>query len=182
LPCNIDHIDEIKRKLRSLKKLEIKIRFGGSFHAANFLNASSGKSQNKLSWKHEYNYSRKPEYNPPRKPENIALIWDEFFQIDGNSCHKAKYALEEIAAMSKEEYKNIVEEFFFAVYYKYYTENGITGSNLYNPEILSWMGLPPDSGSEEIKKKFRELAKKYHPDTGGDESKFIELMENYQKL
>ncbi|NLY19648.1 MAG: hypothetical protein GX045_12145 [Clostridiaceae bacterium] len=34
----------------------------------------------------------------------------------------------------------------------------------------------------EIKKKFRELAKKYYPDTIGDSSKFIELMENYKKL
>lgn len=84
--------------------------------------------------------------------------------------------------MSKEDYRNIVDEFFFGVYYKYYTENGITGAHLYNPEILNWMGLPPDAGSEDIKKKFRELAKKYHPDTGGDGNRFIELMENYQKL
>lgn len=102
--------------------------------------------------------------------------------MDNDGRGKAKYTLEDVATMSKEEYRNIVDEFFFGVYYKYYTENGMTGSYLYNPEILSWMGLPLDSGSEEIKKKFRELAKKYHPDTGGDESRFIELMENYQKL
>lgn len=84
--------------------------------------------------------------------------------------------------MNKEDFRKIVDEFFFGVYYKYYMENGITGSHLYNPEILNWMGLPPGAGSEEIKKKFRELAKKYHPDAGGDESLFVELMENYQKL
>jgi hypothetical protein len=158
MSCNSDHIDEIKRKLRSLKKLEIKIRFGGSFNAVNFKGISSGK------------------------PENAALIWDDFFYKDGGSHRKAKYSLEDVASLNKEDYRNIVDEFFFRVYYKYYTENGITGSYLYNPEILSWMGLPPDAGSEEIKKKFRELAKKYHPDTGGDESRFIELMENYHKL
>lgn len=153
-----NHIDEIKRKLRSLKKLEIKIRFGGSFHAVNFKGDSSGK------------------------PAKAALIWDDFFHIDGGNRGKAKYSLEDVALLNKAEYRNIIDEFFFRVYYKYYTENGMTGSHLYNPEILKWMGLPPDAGSEEIKKKFRELAKKYHPDTGGDEKQFIELMENYQKL
>lgn len=44
------------------------------------------------------------------------------------------------------------------------------------------MGLPFDADVTAIKKKFRELAKKYHPDTGGDSTKFIELMENYKKL
>ena len=54
----------------------------------------------------------------------------------------------------------------------------MTDSHLYNPELLNWTGLPPNAGSAEIKKKFRELAKKNHPDAGGDESRFIELMEN----
>lgn len=173
MPCKSDHMDDIKRKLRSLKKLEIKIRFGGAFHAVNF-DVPSGK--------HRPESSGKNGFYPSRKPDKVLLVWDDLFCLDGGSSRKAKYSLEEIASMDKEEYKNAVDEFFFRVYYKYYTENGITGSNLYNPDILSWMGLPPDAGSEEIKKKFRELAKKYHPDTGGDESKFIELMDKYQKL
>lgn len=53
---------------------------------------------------------------------------------------------------------------------------------LYNPDILARLGLPIDADSKAIKKKFRELAKKYHPDTGGDSSKFIEFMEDYKKL
>ena len=44
------------------------------------------------------------------------------------------------------------------------------------------MGLAPDASATDIKRRFRELAKKYHPDSGGDQSKFIELMENYHKL
>lgn len=116
------------------------------------------------------------------KHEKIALVWNELFHVDGDGRRKAKYSLEDIASMSKEDYRNIVDEFFFGVYYKYYTENGIIGSHLYNPEILKWMGLPFGAGPEEIKKKFRELAKKYHPDVGGDGSQFVELMENYKKL
>ncbi|KAB3531398.1 DnaJ domain-containing protein [Alkaliphilus serpentinus] len=35
---------------------------------------------------------------------------------------------------------------------------------------------------EEIKKKFRLLAKKYHPDHGGDPEKMIEILDIYDKL
>lgn len=154
MPWSSDYIDEIKRKLRSLKKLEIKIRFGSTF------------------------YTEKPA----KKLLKVSLVWDEFFDINDITGKKARYSLADIAAKSREDFKNIVNEFFFSVYYKYYMENGLTNINLYDPEILKWMELPQDAGLEEIKKRFRELAKKYHPDMGGDSSRFIELMENYKKL
>jgi DnaJ-class molecular chaperone len=47
---------------------------------------------------------------------------------------------------------------------------------------LAQLGLPYDADKNTIKKRFRELAKKYHPDTGGDSMKFIQLMESYRKL
>jgi len=180
-----EYIDEIKRKLRSLKKLEIKIRFGYSFFGE----------------------------NSAKIPPKANLVWNEFFDIRNTSCYrryensgykkcknthgkqssnndkankeghlKARYSLGDIASKSKEEFREIVNEFFYNVYYKYYIENGIISSSLYDPEILKWMGLPPDAGAEDIKKRFRELAKKYHPDTGGDSKMFIELIENYKKL
>lgn len=76
----------------------------------------------------------------------------------------------------------VVSEFFYHVYYRFYKENGIVNVYLYDPDILAQMGLPIEADSNEIKRKFRELAKKYHPDTGGDSAKFIELIENYKKL
>lgn len=164
-----EHLREIKRKLRDLKKLELKIRFGDTFHAANIKGVSL------------------------ERPPGIPLIWDGFFEVNdkpvrgeaalsGAGKGKARYSLGEIAAMSREEYRNVIDEFFFNVYYKYYTENGITGARLYDPEILGRMGLPADAGAEDVKRRFRELAKKYHPDVGGNETVFIELMENYRKL
>lgn len=45
------------------------------------------------------------------------------------------------------------------------------------------LGIPPDASDEEIKKAFRELAKKYHPDRpGGDPEKFKEILEAYRVL
>ncbi len=151
-------IDETKRKLRKLKKLEIKIRFGSSNNAVN-LNADSIMHSGRFK-----------------------LVWDDFFSLGGREQAAVKYRLEEVAAMNRNEYKNLLDEFFFNVYYRYYNENGIMAAQLYDPELLGWMGLAPDASATDIKRRFRELAKKYHPDSGGDQSKFIELMENYHKL
>ena len=44
------------------------------------------------------------------------------------------------------------------------------------------LGVPEDASEEEIKKAYRRLALKYHPDRGGDEEKFKEINEAYQVL
>lgn len=53
-------------------------------------------------------------------------------------------------------------------------------------DYYSVLGVKKDAGAAEIKKAFRGLAKKYHPDaTGGDkaaEKKFIEINEAYDTL
>ena len=149
--------DEVKRKTRKLKKLEIKIRFGHIGFADN-----------------------KQELF--RRLSHTSLVWDEFFDLHEVCKKEVKYSIGRLAAMDKDEFKNVVSEFFFNVYYRYYKENGIVNIHLYDPDILAQMGLPFDADGNAIKKRFRELAKQYHPDTGGDSTKFIELMENYKKL
>jgi molecular chaperone DnaJ len=44
------------------------------------------------------------------------------------------------------------------------------------------LGLNKGATEEEVKKAFRRLAHKYHPDKGGDEKKFKEINEAYQIL
>ena len=44
------------------------------------------------------------------------------------------------------------------------------------------LGVPRNATKEEIKKAYRALAHKYHPDKGGDEARFKEINEAYQIL
>jgi hypothetical protein len=139
-------LDDLKRRVRKLKRIEVKIRFQGEM-----------------------------------KP-NVILAWDSLFDLHDVPYGKAKYSLSALSAMNREEYKHVVDEFFALVYYKYYRENGIAFLKAYDPGTLSLLDLPFDADEQDVKRRFRELAKEYHPDMGGDASKFIELMKVYEKL
>ena len=51
-----------------------------------------------------------------------------------------------------------------------------------NKDYYKILGLSENASEEEIKKAYRELAFRYHPDKGGDEAKFKEINEAYQVL
>ena len=44
------------------------------------------------------------------------------------------------------------------------------------------LGIPKSATEDEIKKAYRKLAHKHHPDKGGEEKKFKEINEAYQIL
>jgi hypothetical protein len=138
--------EEIKQKLRQLKRLEEKLRFGGEAQPA------------------------------------VRLVWSRFFDTRAIPVGSPRYPLDQLSSMSKEAYKAVVDEYLAYVYYELYKESDAQLRGSYDPGILRKLGLPPDAGVQDIKRKFRELAKRYHPDTGGDAAKFIELMETYRQL
>lgn len=50
------------------------------------------------------------------------------------------------------------------------------------PDYYKILGVPRSASQDEIKKAFRKLARKHHPDAGGDETKFKEINEAYEVL
>jgi len=51
-----------------------------------------------------------------------------------------------------------------------------------SPDYYQTLGVPRTASADEIKKAFRKLARKHHPDAGGDEAKFKEVNEAYEVL
>lgn len=49
-------------------------------------------------------------------------------------------------------------------------------------QALAVLGLPPDATNQQIKRRYRELAKKYHPDRGGDQREMQRIIAAYQLL
>jgi len=140
-------VDQIKHKLRQLKKLELSIRFPGRSLDA-----------------------------PPK------LVWDVFFSTRNYHDLNVKYPLWRLVQMSHQELKAVFDEYFYRVYFQRYGDLGLSEADVYDPQLLTLLGLPSYAGLEEIKQRFRELAKRYHPDLGGDSEKFIELMSVYERL
>ena len=159
-----DHMnsDDIKRKIRRLKKLEIKLRYP-NVNNHNMI-------QSNLDTHNNINTTL------------IRLVWDEFFNSKEDCSKNVKYPIKKLILMNREEIRNVISEYFYHVYYRIYKESGQLDFSFYDSEILSQLGLPAYADLSEVKKKFRELAKLYHPDTGGDSEKFVELMETYKKL
>ena len=147
--------DEIKRKLRQLKKLEVKVKT---------------TEQGCCNRKYHLNEN-----------EHKQLIWNKFFDLKDSSTKKVKYTLEILSGMSKDEFKEAINEYLFYVYSYYSGENNLN-VHFIDEEILTHLGLPMYADATEIKRKFRELAKEYHPDNGGDNKKFIELIEMYKNF
>jgi DnaJ-domain-containing protein 1 len=113
---------------------------------------------------------------------SISLVWDKFFNLKDNGNCKSLYPLTKLISMSRDEYKTVVDAFFARVYYEIYAYIGISDEIIFDTELLSQLNLSPVADETAIKKRFRELAKEYHPDVGGDAIKFISLMQIYRKL
>ena len=114
--------------------------------------------------------------------DHIPYVWDKFFDLQETGTKSALYTLSSLIAMDKDEYKTVIAGFFARIYYEIYIHNGLIDAPVYDPALLDQLGLTSVADETDVKKRFRDLAKKYHPDTGGDPEKFIKLMNIYREL
>lgn len=55
-------------------------------------------------------------------------------------------------------------------------------SEVENSELYEVLGVPKDASQDEIRKAFKKLAVKHHPDRGGDADKFKEINAAHEVL
>jgi curved DNA-binding protein CbpA len=53
---------------------------------------------------------------------------------------------------------------------------------LQRQQALSILGLPPNATPQQIKRRYRVLAKRYHPDRGGDQQQMQRIIAAYEFL
>ncbi len=49
-------------------------------------------------------------------------------------------------------------------------------------QALNVLGLPPNATPQQIKRRYRTLAKQYHPDRGGDQKQMRRIIAAYELL
>ncbi len=115
-------------------------------------------------------------------PKQPTLVWHVFFSTKAADLASVKYPLSRLLQMNHQELKAVFDEYFFRVYAQTYQDQGFTHADVYDSQLLALLELPPYAGIVEIKQRFRALAKRYHPDHGGDSEQFMELVELYERL
>ena len=109
-------------------------------------------------------------------------VWDEYFSTKSIDDMTVKYPISKLLNFHKQELKEIFEEYFYSVYFRKYKDMGLDFDEIQDPSVLDYFGLSPGASVDDVKKRFRELAQKYHPDHGGSSEKMIEILDAYNRL
>lgn len=118
-------------------------------------------------------------------PDHPQLIWDVFFSTKTSSDldpPAVKYPLAHLLQLEHDQLKTVIDEYFVRVYAQISPDQDLTQVDVYDPQLLTLLGLPPSAGIAEIRRRFRAKAQQYHPDHGGDSEQFVELVAIYERL
>jgi hypothetical protein len=117
-------------------------------------------------------------------PPDESLVWHEFFtdRTGGATDLGVRYPLEAVVRFTREQRKRAFEEFLLTVYARTYSQQGLSVGAFHNPDFLRVLGLHPGATREDIKMRFRQLAKEHHPDHGGDNEEMLRLLDAVNRL
>ncbi len=115
-----------------------------------------------------------------KEERRILLTWDRFFTDKHNE--RAKYPFNTLLVMNSEGRKRVFADYLYTVYTEVYEQKGMLFPVEFDYQALFDFDLPANATREDIKKRFRELAKIAHPDHGGTNEAMIALLEQYNKL
>ena len=115
--------------------------------------------------------------------QQALFVWDSYFSTKSHASDETavKYPLETLLGFDRPQRKHVFEEYLYVVFLQHAQEGGFAMATFQDPEILNFFDLPYYATFADIKKCFRRLAHKYHPDKGGDPEKMIQLLEMYEK-
>lgn len=108
------------------------------------------------------------------------LIWDSFFSW--KTGIRPKYPMDILLTMNGEGRRRVFADYLYTVYTEGYKERGMLVPAEFDYHALFDFGLPALATREDVKKRFRELAKIAHPDHGGSNEAMAALLEQYHKL
>lgn len=106
---------------------------------------------------------------------SFPLVWNQYFELKEPYKGNAKYNLDQLINMSEIEFEKVIKDYFNSILNQIYSQEKLI-------EIYPIFNLPLNSDMDTVKSRFRELAKKMHPDTGGSHEEFISLSQAYENF
>lgn len=109
------------------------------------------------------------------------VVW-VYYEKDADSSKNRKQAKE--ARARHKRCKQRIKDHYRREKRKKREQKECADQNSYQEEnpYYAMLGLHVDATRDEVRKAYRELAKKYHPDRGGDADKFKQVQVAYEKI
>lgn len=172
---------KLKRMLREMRDREMNLRFGFSKEFIRNNRELVKDKAESLVWSRFFDIrqsGRETGAGNGRNAGGRVTAGTGSTSKAGGTAGGRRYSMRELEGMTGLELRDVMSEYWYQVFYDLYGGAWKAGEErAQNPEFLAFLGLPYDAEEKEVRKRFRELAKQLHPDAGGTEDKFRELMD-----